>query len=244
MRTALAALIAASALASAAQAAAPGIPAIYVNYNPDCTFTMSVDGGINVSPDATIPPGNYQLLVSMPNPGSGYSCGVPMFTFAGPGVSAQVTFAGQQFQGTNVLPALQPSSTYIAEDANVPGSTLHTITTAATGSSSSLLQPTTSTASGTNTQPDLVGSAPFATAPALVASVTGGKPALKLHGKTVATLKAGRYRIEPNAALVRAGFVVKGDGRTIRVTKALKITLTAGQWKFTGARATLTVRVQ
>ena len=107
----------------APQAAVPALPAIYVNYNPDCTFTLSVDGGVTATPNATIPPGVYQLLVWLPNPNQGYACGIPTFTFTGPGVSAQTTFAGQQLQATTVLPALQPSSTYVAEDANVPAAT-------------------------------------------------------------------------------------------------------------------------
>jgi hypothetical protein len=107
MRAVLA-LVAVAALsaASGSQAAAPGIPAIYVNYSSDCTFTMSVDGGITVAPTATIPPGVYQLLVWMPNPNQGYTCGIPTLTFTGPGVSAKTVFAGQELHDQQVLPAL------------------------------------------------------------------------------------------------------------------------------------------
>jgi hypothetical protein len=246
MRVLAAAVVAAAFAAAGSQAAVPGVPSIYINYNPDCTFTMSVDGGITVSPNATIPPGPYQLLVSMPNPGSGYSCGTPTFTFTGPGVSAQTAFAGQQLQATTVLPALQPSSTYVAEDANVPAATLHTITTAASGSSSSLLASGTSPATtGSNTQPDIVGSAVAKSPARLVASVgTAGKATLKLGGHLVTTLKAGRYEIEP-ATAKGTHLVFSGNGRKITLTKAEPITFTAGRWTFSAGRgAAFGFRVQ
>ena len=216
----------------------PGLPSIYVNYNQDCTFALSVDGGITASPNATIPPGNYQLLVSMPNPGSGYSCGVPTFTFTGPGVNAQTMFAGQQLQATTVLPALAPSSTYIAEDANVPGATVHTITTAATGSSASLLPASTAASTGSNTQPDVVGSAVKHAPPELVVSLgPAGKPSLKLGGRLVTTLKAGRYELKPDTAARRAHIVFSGKGRKLTVTKAEEITFSAGRWTFSAGHA-------
>jgi hypothetical protein len=243
MRIALALAAAALWITAGAQAATPGIPSIYINYNPDCTFTMSVDGGITAAPNATIPPGTYQLLVSMPNPGSGYSCGVPTFTFTGPGVSAETVFAGQQLQATTVLPALQPSSSYVAEDANVPAATMHAITTAATGSSSSLLAATmASAATGSNTQPDIVGSAIKQKPPTLAASVSAGKASLKLGGRPVKTLKAGRYEIKPAKG---HRFVFSGNGRRITVTKARQVTFTAGRWALSTLRSSaLSFRVQ
>ena len=242
-RVALSLVAAALWAAAGSEAAVPGIPSIYINYNPDCTFSMSVDGGITAAPNATIPPGSYQLLVSMPNPGSGYSCGVPTFTFTGPGVNAQTTFAGQQLQATTVLPALQPSSTYVAEDANVPAASVHTITTAATGSSSSLLPASSSTATGSSTQPDIVGSAIKQKPTALVASVgAAGKASLKLGGHVVTTLKAGRYEIKPAKG---HRFVFSGKSRKITVTKAEVVTFAAGRWTFsTGRGSPLSFRVQ
>ena len=105
-RAAVAAAVAA-VLAAPAGAAVPGVAAIYVNYNADCTFTMSVDGGITAAPNATVPPGVYQLLVWLPNPNQGYSCGIPTFTFTGPGVSSTTVFRGQELHDEHVIPALQ-----------------------------------------------------------------------------------------------------------------------------------------
>ena len=59
----LLAVSAAVALGPAAALAArlTTIPTIYVNYTTDCTFTMSVDGGVNITsptaPGVVIPPG-------------------------------------------------------------------------------------------------------------------------------------------------------------------------------------------
>ena len=117
----------------------PGVAAIYVNYNADCTFTMSVDGGITAAPNATVPPGVYQLLVWLPNPNQGYACGTPTFTFTGPGVSSTTVFRGQELHDEHVIPALQAGATYVASDASAPDSTRHVLTVATSGSSSSLI---------------------------------------------------------------------------------------------------------
>ena len=92
-------LVAAGAFAQRSSAAIPGIPSIYVNYLSDCTFTLSVDGGISVTgsvpPGPILPPGTYQVLVSMPNPPGGYiPCVTPVFALSGPGVSLTSTFPG------------------------------------------------------------------------------------------------------------------------------------------------------
>jgi hypothetical protein len=137
-----------------------------------------------------------------------------------------------------VLPALAPSSTYTAEDANVPGATIHTITTAATGSSASLLPASSAATTGSNTQPDIVGSAVKHTPLALVVSLSSaGKASLKLGGRLVTTLKAGRYKLKPDAAARRAHVVFSAKGRRFAVTKAEEITFSAGRWTFSAGHA-------
>jgi len=131
------ALLSALALAGSATATVPGIPSIYVEYSPNCTFTMSVDPGTPIAattaPGPTIPPGTYQVQVLMANPSSGYSCGTPVFTLSGPGVSSVTTFPNESILDNHVLPALRPSSTYTAEDENAPAATRVFFTTSATG---------------------------------------------------------------------------------------------------------------
>ncbi len=240
----VAVVVGAGALRSSA--AVPGIPSIYVNYNADCTFTMSVDGGISVTsstpPGPTLPPGIYQLLVWMPNPNQGYSCVKPMFSFTGPGVSSTTVFQGQELHDEHVIPALQPSSTYVAEYASAPAATEKVFTTAASGSNSVLL-PTTSTddGSGGSTQPGLVGSAIVTAPPTLLATVSAaGKATLKLHGRNVGAVKAGKYELEVDDAAPRAGFFIgQRSGSALTVTglafvgkRTRLITLTLGRWIF------------
>src|SRR5262249_5263077 len=151
-------------------------------------FTMSVDGGITASPNATVPPGVYQLLVWFPNPNQGYSCGTPTFTFTGPGVSSTSVFRGQELHDEHVIPALQPNATYIASDVNAPAATQHVLTVSATGSSSSLISsgPTTTTSSKGSTQCDLVGCDVAPYRGKLVAAVTAsGKATLTRSGRSV-----------------------------------------------------------
>ena len=107
-------LLTAVALARSARGAVPGIPTIYVEYSPNCTFTMSVDPGAPVTatspPGPTLPPGTYQIQVLMANPSSGYSCVTPVFTLSGPGVNSVTTFPNESLIDNHVLPAPRPSS--------------------------------------------------------------------------------------------------------------------------------------
>jgi len=233
------------AAAIRSSAAVPGIPSIYVNYNSDCTFSMSVDGGISVTsssaPGPTLPPGIYQLLVWMPNPNQGYACLKPTFTFTGPGVSTTTIFQGQELHDEHVIPALQPSSTYVAQDASSPA-TQKVFTTAASGSNSVLLPAgTQDNGTGTSTQPGLVGSDIVAPPARLLALVSvAGKVTLTLHGKNVGTLKAGKYELQVDDAAPRAGFFVERQGgKAVTVTsiafvgkRTRQITLTVGRWMY------------
>jgi hypothetical protein len=101
MRWLAAATVAAALAAGGASAGVPGIPEIYVTYSQDCTFALSVDGGITVTsstaPGPTLPPGQYQIVVRMPNPVAGYApCTAPAFTLAGPGVTSRTQFRGEE----------------------------------------------------------------------------------------------------------------------------------------------------
>jgi hypothetical protein len=220
----------------------PGVAAIYVNYNADCTFTMSVDGGITAAPNATVPPGVYQLLVWLPNPNQGYSCGTPTFTFNGPGVSSTTVFRGQELHDEHVIPALQAGATYVAADASSPDGTRHLLTVSSSGSSSSLVGGSTTTTTSTgSSQCDLVGCdiAPYRGK--LLAGVSAtGKATLTGGGKPVGALKAGRYDIRVSDSDRQAGFFVQRAGRKpvivagIRFTgtRTLRVALTAGKWVF------------
>jgi hypothetical protein len=224
------------------------MPSIYVNYSANCTFTLTVDGGISVTsvtaPGPTLPPGTYELAVWLPNPTEGYvPCGRPTFTLSGPGVSARTEFAGMELLDERTV-VLQPSATYQAEDANAPGSTRRFFTTAASGSNSVLLgsgPPAPSGPARGSVQNDPMGSAIPRYRGKLAATIgRAGKATLTRGGTRVATLKAGRYDLAVDDGDAHAGFFVRhGAGKPLTVTSLAfvgsttkRLSLTAGTWSF------------
>jgi hypothetical protein len=207
---------------------------------------MTVDGAgtlASTSPPGTIlPPGSYQIRVSMPNPSTGYTCGAPSFSLTGPGVSSVTNFPYESILDDHVLPDLQPSSTYTAQDANAPAATHVFFSTSATGSSTSLLpKATTTTTPGASTEPDLVGSGLLPLRGRLAAAVSAKDvPSLKLGATHVTSLRAGRYSITVTDGSRTSDFTIeKVGGRPIALTSRLYlgkktrlVTLTAGKWTF------------
>jgi hypothetical protein len=234
-------------MARGSAAVIPGVPSIYVDYAPDCSFVMTADGGFAMNSGTsgpTLPPGNYQLVLHMPNPVAGYACTTPVFSFTGPGVNSQTTFAMESID-TDVEYTLQPSSTYVAVDRTAGASTQRIFATAATGSSSSLLPGTTTTTTTGggkgSSQPGLVGSKVATFRGKLTATVgANGKATFKRAGKTVGSLKAGRYEISVSDKSARAGFFITRRGASaISVTslafegkRTRVVALAAGQWSF------------
>jgi hypothetical protein len=245
-RAALLVVLAAAVLTGTSGAVVPGVPSIYVTYSPNCTFTMTVDGGTTVTatspPGPTLPPGQYQIQVLMENPAAGYSCGTPVFTLTGPGVSSSTTFPQESILDNHVLPPLRPSSTYTAEDENAPAATHVYFTTAASGSSSSLLSPattTTTTTKGGSTQTDIVGSGVLPERGRLAATVpTAGRATLKLDGRSVTSLTPGRYDVAVVDASTAAGFwLERPGGKRVALTgvrfrgrETRAVTMTSGRW--------------
>jgi hypothetical protein len=233
--------------AAGSDAATPGVAAIYVSYDADCTFLLSADGGITMTsssaPGPTLPPGTYQVLITMNNPSNGYPCGKPVFTLTGPGVSLTFPFPGQAVNDQEMV-TLQPSSTYVAADATNPAGTQKAFSTSAAGSPASLLGSSpgaTGSASPTSTQPDLVGSgiAPFRGK--LLADVSvAGVATLEFGGRSVSSLKPGRYDLAVDDATSRAGFFVRRPGgKPVAVTgvhfvgkRSEELVLTDGTWVY------------
>jgi len=248
------ALALAGAAAGGSPAAVPGVPALYVYYDQTCTFTLTADPGTLITatspPGPTLPPGPYQLLTQMPNPSNGYLCTSPSFTLTGPGVSIAIPFPGQALDDTRLL-TLQPSATYVAEDESAPGATRHVFSTAATGSSTSLLPATTTPSGpgGSQEQPDIVGSGlpPFR---GVLAAHVGASGAVTLtrSGRRVAALRAGRYTIQVDDRTRQAGFFVARTGRRPLAVSGvpfvgrhrLTVTFTPGRWVYfsTSGRST------
>ena len=239
-------------------AATPGIPSFYVEYNEDCTFTMRADGGTLINarsaPGPIFPPGVYQISVFMPNPSGGHPCKIPRFTLSGPGVTSVSVFPGAALNDNHMLPALQPSSTYTAEEDSNPAGTRVYFSTSATGSSSSLAAsaPGSTSSAKASASPGLIGSSVPVERGALDATITEtGQVILKRGTHPAATLRAGHYELHIVDGNAKAALFLARPGRslvpltgvTFVGSKTRSVTLTRGTWTFSAGGKTTRIVV-
>lgn len=218
------------------------IPAIYVEYNDDCSFAMRVDGGIGITsstaPGATIPPGLYEVVLRAPeNP---RACPIE-FQFTGPGVQLFLEYGGEGLNDQRTE-TLLPAATYVAVDLNDPARTRRVFTTAASGSSSTLVTQAPSTATGPGqVLGDLVGSAILPYRGTLHGTVaSSGAVALTARGTSITSVRAGRYDVAVDDRTSHGGFAVeKLHRRAVAITGAAfvgrrtsRVDLTPGTWLF------------
>jgi hypothetical protein len=231
-------------LTAIAGASAPGpgaatLPSIYVQYADDCSVGVTVDGGIIVSPaptPAVIPPGQYQVVLRAPE--NSAACAIS-FQLSGPGVQLLFDFGGEGLND-QATETLLPGSTYVALDLNEPARTRAAFSTASTGSSSTLVTQSASTATGHGqASTDLVGSARPVYRGALAVTVgPGGAVALTARGKPVTTLEEGRYDLKVDDRTAKRGLSVqKLHGHPVALTGAAfvgrrtrRVALTPGAW--------------
>jgi hypothetical protein len=254
---AVSALAAALAAAGAATVRAAALPTLYVNYSVDCTFTITDDSGKQIT---SILPGTYQVQLNEPQPlvanagpgTSGPACnGLAAFQLTGPGVS--LATAIDNGDGVNLFTEkFLPSSTYVALDNNQPTIARVVFTTQASGTPPAPTVPYSTTASGkgTTSNTSVVGastsskkssSTPLVLRGTLVATVSpSGKPSLMFKGKSVTSLKAGRYTVSVVDRSRTGGFVlqeIRKPSTTIAGVpfvgkRTTTVTLRAGQWFF------------
>jgi hypothetical protein len=259
--TLIAALAAAAVLVPAA-GARPGavLPTLYVNYTMNCTFAISDDGGRRVT---SIPPGTYQVLVQTPQVFADVDLSgifdmtacksYVQFHLSGPGVSLATTLQDGDEDKEMLSATFQPSATYTAFDNNQAAVTRTTFTTAASGSAAAPTGPTSSVSGKGSSQEELVGSAanPFRGSLDAIVYKTG-KLSLSRNGKTVRSLKSGRYTFSVDDESKAAGFTVKSlRGKAVNVTNAAfvgshsaTLLLAPGRWYFywaSGQRTTFFV---
>jgi hypothetical protein len=223
-----------------------------ITEQPNCTLTVSIDGGPQMDStgataptSATIPPGPYQVSIRTPLPDNTWNtavCQYGSFSMTGPGINYAVTFGSDlgPYSATTAM-TFQPASTYTMLDASHPTQPV-TFTTTATGSSSSLLPPApASTASGSSTQTDLVGSGIVPFRGSLQATVASTSTATMTNGhKPLVSVKTGRYNIVVVDESASAGFFVEKAGGKPEALTGVKFTgkrtahihLTAGKWTF------------
>jgi hypothetical protein len=247
LATALAAVLVSTGSAGLRTAANP---TIYFMYAMNCTFTIEDDSGKQVT---SIAPGAYQVDVRTPivfgmmpvTPGMSQSdwtaCkGEPKFQLSGPGVDIFTTMTAGCESDKVFTATFQPSASYLAQDLNQPSVARGSFTTLASGSP---IVPTVTYGGGKGKPQvgvDIVGSeAVLGTLNATAGA--DGKATLTSKGKTVTTLKSGRYKFTIVDKNRKGGFVVLGptskaptnlSGVTFRGTKSLAIKLTPGRWTY------------
>jgi hypothetical protein len=242
--------------ASSRDAAPPAVPTLYVNYTMNCTFSIVTDSGQVVN---QIPPGTYQVEVTTPimfklvvpggpgvdsfAPGDYTGCrGWVQFSLSGPSVNLSTTL-DVGCDSSLILPpqTFKPSSTYTAVDANNPGPTHMTFTTAATGTPAI---PSTTPYDATSGKGDVQQS--LLASGSVLANLNGsvdpkGIVSLLNRGKSIKTLPAGKYRFTILDKDTKGGFSIlgpksskvsalTGNGYVGRRTVTLR--LTAGRWVF------------
>jgi hypothetical protein len=223
-----------------------------ITYSPQCTLTVAIDGGpsmdstgVSAPTSATIPPGPYQVSIRTPLPDNTWDfsvCHLGNFSLTGPGINYAVQIGNDlgPYSATSSM-TFQAGSTYTIVDAAHPSQPI-TFTTTATGSSSSLLPPVpASTASGSSSQSDLIGSGIVPFRGSLQATVAGtAAPTLKTGGKPLTSVKTGRYDIVVKDESAKAGFYVEKEGHKAQALTGVKfegkrtvnLYLTVGKWMF------------
>jgi len=244
-------------------AAKASLPTIYVNYNStNCTFAVTNDAGGSVT---TIPPGNYEVDISTHDPyglletgggGLAFCGGYVQFSLTGPGVSLATTLDFGDGSSELDTETFQAGGTYTMVDANNPSASRMTFSVSTSGTAQSVTGPSSSSSSS-NTTTNPSGSSnpntPIGSATVLATLAggvsAGGKLSLKKSGKTVVSLKTGRYTFSVSDKSAKAGFSIQSlTGKPITITSAsfvgthsVTVTLVVGHWSFFSPGGTKTV---
>ncbi len=258
---AVAAVFAPPGLGSSQTNPPPALPTLYVQYVLNCTFTIVDDAGKKVS---SIAPGTYQVEVSTPTEfgyldpkdggctGEGY--GYVHFQLTGPGVNLSTTIdAGCETRYLFPPTPFKANSTFTAQELSQPSVTRSVFTTQASGSPPIPPNNAYTPTSGQGTaSTDIVGSATSSLRGTVTATVSAaGKPTLTNKGKTVSTLKAGRYLFTISDQDPKGGFILQVHQTANTAPKPIAltgikfvgkqkkiVTLKSGRWMYYSGRGT------
>lgn len=217
---------------------------LFVSFFANGTVTVTLPDGTTIGSTSgtptLIPAGFYTIVFS----GPGGCTALPYFHLTGPGANIATNMAEGAAQKSTNTANLLPSSTYVWTSDAFPN-VLHTFTTSAVveGSPPSGAESATGAAGKGKgvTYPDLVGSeiAPFhGTLTAAVSAA--GRLSLAYKGKSLTSLKAGKYTIAVTDRSANAGLVVEKvkrapvaiTGPAFMGTRSVHVQLTAGRWLF------------
>jgi hypothetical protein len=249
-RVLLAVLAVLAPAAAAASAARADYPSIYVTFLPTSTLRVVLaDGtplGTSSAAPTVIPPGSYNLLLDDSSLVSDVT-----FDLVGPNVKLVTNMSYGEETAETWVETFLPNSTYTWRDDMKPSTvyTFVTSSTPSTGTAQTGVAPgkgvsTTPIPSGSNgkaTSTDVVGSSVVPFRGTLLGAVSlAGADTLTSGGKTVATLKTGRYTVRVVDRSMKGGFSVQQSHKNATtvtgvgfvVTRSRTITLKPGQWFF------------
>jgi hypothetical protein len=228
--------------AQAAEGAAPATPTILVSFFMNGSITVTLPDGTPVGSTSgaptVIPAGYYSVLMD----GPGGCVQLPLFQLNGPGASIVSDMNGGEVDASSFNAFFLPNSTYTWHTDRGLASAVHTFTTSGTVAATAGPTTTTTTpvtSSGKPTTNDIVGSGllPFRGKLTGVVSAAGTLSAA-FDGKSIGTLKAGRYTVAVTDRSSSSGFLLKkGSAKPVTVTgagfigkRSATVALTAGTW--------------
>jgi hypothetical protein len=233
--------------------------------NPTIRVQFSLTGGITVTgPNGAplgsasgsppvIPAGYYTILLQ----GPGGCAVIPYFELRGPGTNVANNLTEGELDNDTVNVYLQPNSTYTWRNRSVPGTVFTFVTSSdVQGTPPPVAGPKGNEAPNHTTvkSTDFVGSDILPQRGTITGSVNAaGTLSLAYRGKSVASLKAGRYTIVVTDRSSTSGLRVQKarhaatlvTGRTFVGKKSVALELTAGKWTFApiGGKQSYTIQV-
>ena len=245
-----------SVAASAAQGRTTAPLMLNVNFSLNGAITVTLPNGSPVGTTSgsptVIPAGFY--IVDMNGPGG--CAAMPHFDLKGPGARIFDNLNEGESDHVEYNANFLPNSTYVWSSDAAPGVT-HTFVTSADVVGTAPARSGNGLSSSNHTtvkSTDFVGSAILPLRGTLTAKVSAaGKLSLAYNGKSIASLKAGRYTVSVTDRSTTSGFMVQKlkhatmsiTGRRFVGKESTRLELTAGKWVFTpsGGKQSYTIPV-
>jgi hypothetical protein len=226
-------------LAPAAQARPAATPSIVVTFAVSGTVTVTLNGtplGSTSGAATTMPGGYYALVLN----GPGDCISLPLWELKGPGIDLQDDMHGGEVDTHSIPAYFVPNSTYTWHiDSNQAVVYTFKTTTEVVGSAPAGFTSPTKTVTTKPTSQDITGSAVLPFRGTLIGAVSAaGRLTLAYKGKSVGTLKAGKYTIAVTDKSSTNGFMVEKikhaamsvTGTAFVGKRSAPVNLTAGKW--------------
>jgi hypothetical protein len=228
-------------LTPGAQGRTAANPSMVVTFSPSGSVTVTLNGaavGSTSGAPTTMAGGYYSIVLN----GPGDCINLPLFELSGPGIDLQDDMHGGEVDTHSVPAYFVPNSTYtwhIDRNASVVYTFRTTSDVVGTAPAGTNTTPTSTTKKPAPTSQDITGSGILPFRGTLTAAVSArGILTLAYKGKSVATLKAGKYTIAVSDRSSTNGFMLEKlqhalmslTGTTFVGKRSMSINLTAGKW--------------